>query len=315
MIWVRRGRAEHSTRKSFTPMTTIEWTNETWNPLRARRKDGGGRLGWACVRISQGCVNCYAATQNQSQRAVGGTGLDYTVTALAQVETVMLPTHLDKPLHWRKPRRIFVCSMTDLFGEWVTDEQIGEIFDVMARARQHTYQLLTKRPDRMREWITARADVPIGTPKLPGGYGWLSTEPWPLPNVWLGTSVEDQRSADERIPHLLAAVRFVSAEPLLGPVDLIGSDVWSSALHVDDQKTARIDWVIVGGESGPRARPMDLAWARSLVAQCRAAGVAPFVKQLGSYPLDDGRPWAAGEAHGRDMDYWPSDLRIREWPR
>lgn len=347
--------------------TSIEWTNETWNPLRARRKDGGGRLGWACVRVSQGCVNCYAAKQNASTRAVGGTGLDYTVPALAQVETVMLKAHLEKPAHWRKPRRIFVCSMTDLFGEWVADEQIGEVFDVMARARQHTYQVLTKRPERMRAWITERGERAVGLPKLPGGYGWLSTEPWPLPNVWCGTSVEDQAAADERIPHLLAtpaAVRFLSCEPLIGPVDLTrvffgewrDGKPWTGVRHNAlkfhrTQSGTALDWVIVGGESGPRARPMDLAWARSLVEQCRAAGVAVFVKQLGSKPSigEEGagrefhpqlrsrdRRSQAGlsvdslqrapvrttpprevylrESHGRNPDEWPEDLRVREWP-
>jgi protein gp37 len=282
--------------------TSIEWTDASWNPLRARAKIVGGGTGWACVRVSQGCVNCYAATFNKRL----GTGLDYTVPALAKVETYLDEKVLDAPLHWRKPRKVFVCSMTDLFGEWVSDSEIAEVFGVMARARQHTFQVLTKRPERMRHWV---ADVVHFTEGLP--------------NVWLGTSVEDQASADERIPHLLAtpaAVRFLSCEPLLGPVDL--GVAWSASRRsVQDLflNGFGIDWLIVGGESGARARPMDLAWARSLVAQCRAARVAPFVKQIGSKPVVGGSDmkqhrFYSTESHGRAMDEWPEDLRIREWP-
>lgn len=287
-------------------MTKIQWTDETWNPLRARRKDGGGKVGWACVRVSPGCVNCYAATQNRQMWA-GGTGLDYTVPNLKLVETVRSEKALTQPLRWKKARRVFVCSMTDLFGEWVTDDEIEAVFGVMAQARQHTFQVLTKRPERMRAFL---ADIPRAAV---------------LPNVWLGTSVEDQQRANERIPHLLAtpaAVRFLSCEPLLGPIDLRRPKV--PALD-----TAEIDWVIVGGESGARARPMNVLWVVDLVDQCRAAGIAPFVKQLGAKPYIDRlvrcdsveadlelqRTWLnLADRKGGDINEWREDLRVREWP-
>lgn len=330
--------------------TLIEWTDASWNPLRAFR--GGGavtRHGWACVRVSQGCVNCYAATINKRL----GTGLDYTVPALAKVETYVDEKALVMPLRWRKPRKVFVCSMTDLFGEWVTDAQIDRVFQVMHGASRHTFQVLTKRPERARAYLGAFTrspawddfitrggvpsnEVPRGPTYFPGG--------WPLPNVWLGTSVENQATADERIPQLLAtpaAVRFLSCEPLLGPVDLRRIDQ-SGLCDIKDsltgyfltreehpiryEKGARINWVIIGGESGPHARPTDIAWVRSLVAQCHAAGVAPFVKQLGSKPishnaedwLDDDRedgsqPHRLRDRKGGDMAEWPADLRVREF--
>lgn len=284
--------------------TLIEWTDETWNPIRARRRDGTGKVGWACVRVSPGCVNCYAATQNRSGWA-GGTRLDYTVPDLAKVETYVDVDVLRAPLRWRKSRRIFVCSMTDLFGEWVTDDEVDEVWASMLLARRHTFQVLTKRPDRMRAYVRSRYAGDDGAP----------------PHIWLGTSVEDQQRADERIPHLLdtpAAVRFLSCEPLLGAVDL---SRWQLVDQPAGVTIRTLDWVIVGGESGPRARPMDLAWARSLVEQCRVAGVAPFVKQLGRYPIIKpalyGNPHTQlvlRESHGRDMAEWPEDLRVREWP-
>jgi protein gp37 len=190
---------------------------------------------------------------------------------------------LDQPLRWTKPRKVFVNSMSDLFHEDVPDAFIDRVFAVMALAPQHTFQILTKRAERMREYMsgrrTRRGDRAVRpherrAPRIAKG-----SYSWPLPNVWLGVSVENQHFADERIPLLLqtpAAVRFISAEPLLGPVDL--------AHWLDDipSGSRRLDWVIVGGESGPGARPFDLAWARSIVQQCQAAGVPVFVKQLGA---------------------------------
>jgi protein gp37 len=231
-------------------------------------------------------------------------------------------THADtlgQPLRWTRPRRIFVNSMSDLFHESVPSAFIAAVFDVMARCPQHTFQILTKRHARMRA---------LGRTAVFG-------EHWPLPNVWLGVSVEDQRWADIRIPALLdtpAAVRFLSCEPLLGPVDLglpenhaghardVAWDGWSWQCldcGTDDAEVPwlvpsgpQIDWVIVGGESGPGARPMEIEWARSLVAQCTYAGVAPFVKQLGAIR---GRELGI-DSHGADWDGWPEDLRVREFP-
>ena len=326
--------------------TKIEWADETWNPLRARRRDGTGKVGWACVRVSPGCVNCYAATQNRTGWA-GGTGLDYTVPDLAKVEPFLDEKVLALPSHWRNPRRVFVCSMTDVFGEWVGALDVGRLLNVAGSEPEHQFLFLTKRAERMRTVMAAYYET---------------TRQKPLPNVWLGVSVEDQQRADERIPHLLAtpaAVRFISAEPLLGPVNLKrvrvanadGYDHFYDALggysdmsrdnptQVDRRDgwmglaPGQIDWVICGGESGSRARPMDLAWARSIVEQCRAAAVPVFVKQLGAHPYTqagDEHGWPLGtgferrgdslliakvrDRKGGDPEEWPEDLRIREWP-
>lgn len=355
--------------------TKIEWTatvhpdgtvtpGETWNPIRARRRDGqpnkaGG--GWICQRVSPGCVNCYAAGINKRL----GTGLDYDARGIADSDIYLDERILAAPLRWKRPRRVFVCSMTDLFGEWVPFEMIDRVFAVMALAKSHTFQVLTKRPERMREYMTAGLRVYQSTldgARLPvGGAFWpegeaatriigeisrLEAEPtyprlpnWPLPNVWLGVSAEDQERAEMRIPELLAtpaAVRFVSAEPLLGPVDLATHKALDQDGSFAGWRIAYgLHWVIVGGESGQDARPFDLAWARSVVQQCQAAGTAVFVKQLGAKPLcvdrelweRDGRSWETIEPTGArvpmkmrdpkggEMWEWPEDLRVREFPR
>ena len=192
------------------------------------------------------------------------------------------PERLDQPLHWKKPRKVFVNSMSDLFHPDVPDEFICSVFDVMYEAKQHTFQVLTKRPERMRDFIAGTS-----------GAGWNAE---PIPNVWLGVSVENQETADERIPLLLdtpAAVRFVSAEPLLGYVDL-------REAHRVEIQIPRVDWVITGDESGYKSkrRKTNLDWVRSLRNQCQAAGVPFFLKQLHidgkktALPELDGRVWA-----------------------
>lgn len=327
--------------------TGIEWTEETWNPIRAsyRTEDEVGevlRTGWHCERVSPGCQHCYAETQNMARRFDLGTGLGYTRPNRDLVRIEIDEASLEKPLHWRKPRRVFVCSMTDLFGEWVTDEMLAKVWGMMSVTPHITYQILTKRPERMREWVMmldapCRANVEAIRRDVPG-------YDWPLPNVWLVASVEDQQRADERIPILLetpAAVRGLSCEPLLGPVDLapwVGCEICGKALPCDCgfHKEPALDWVIVGGESGPGARPCDLAWVRSIVAQCKAAGVAVFVKQLGSRPIeavkvpshrvypsgraamdyrDEPSPLKLRDRKGGDPAEWPEALRVREWPR
>jgi protein gp37 len=256
------------------------------------------------------------------------------------------PDVLDRPLHWREPRKVFVNSMSDLFHKDVPDEFIACAFAVMAMAPQHTFQVLTKRHGRMRSLLSSD-DFQVACFFAAVARGWdLEGTPWPLPNVHLGVSAEDQRWADIRIPALLetpAAVRFVSAEPLIGQLDLgIGDphkghdsdDVYGhphprvcldcSGPEGEDDVLyfrrepispevagARIDWVIVGGESGPGARPMSLRWARTLVLECQSAGVPVFVKQLGAVA---GRELGAGPKGG-DWDCWPEDLKIREFPR
>ena len=221
--------------------TKIEWTDEVWNPVTG------------CDKVSQGCKNCYA--ERIAERFWGERKF---------TDVQCHPERLDIPLHWRKPRRVFVNSMSDLFHEDVTDEFITEVWNVMHDTPQHIYQILTKRPERM-QWLTHQQ------------WGDHLVEP----NVWLGVSCEDQKTAYERIPLLLqapAAVRFVSLEPLLGPIDLLA--IFGHDLYAMNKG---LDWVIVGGESGPHARPMHPDWARSIRDQCVEAGVPFFFKQVGEW--------------------------------
>jgi protein gp37 len=234
---------------------------------------------------------------------------------------------LTLPLKWRKPRRVFVNSMSDLFHKDVPDEFIARLWAVMAATPQHTYQILTKRHGRMRSML--RRALWFQQLVIQEG-AWIPTNPdlpvlrsWPLSNVHLGVSVEDQKRANLRIPALLdtpAAVRFLSCEPLISPVDLSVVYVRNGTLPVApleihyDQDTAvglhPISWVIVGGESGPGARPCDPEWIRSLVKQCETADVPVFVKQLGS-----GWAHANGcDGKGGEPQQWPADLRVRQFP-
>ena len=259
--------------------SAIEWTDSTWSPVTG------------CDKVSPGCDNCYAETI--AKRFAGSHAFPdgFAVT--------LHPDRLEAPLHWRKPRRVFVNSMSDLFHDAIPDHFIESVFIVMAHAPQHTFQILTKRPGRMRSWIRRY-------------------QPDPLPNCWLGVSAEDQRWADIRIPILLdtpAAVRFVSAEPLLGPIDLLQSATkWVPPIcdprwkpepvrKGSGQVVSRIPvgdvlhWVIAGGESGPHHRPMDLDWVRSIRDQCVEHRVAFLFKQVGGRTpkaggrMLDGRTW------------------------
>lgn len=315
-------------------MTKIQWTDETWNPIVG------------CSLVSPGCTNCYAmrmAARLSRMRAAhysrltlrsqGGPVWSGKVTLAP--DSIML-----EPLRWRKPRRVFVNSMGDLFHEEVPDDWIDAVFAVMALTPEHTYQILTKRPKRMADYCrTSPADGALeaayklglvgvdryGAPHSPGLADAFANGP--LANVWLGVSAEDQTRADERIPILLdtpAAVRFVSAEPLLGPIDFTRLTTryrqrQSAPDYIDALRgyadeghgeydgvfqrttTARLDWVIVGGESGPNHRPFNPDWARAIRDQCRSYDVPFFMKQLGGH-----RP--------RDTDI-PGDLMIREYTR
>lgn len=293
--------------------TSIEWTDKTWNPVRG------------CSRVSPGCDNCYAMGQAHRYSGVSkktGKALPFhglTTKRNGKVDWTgvarFIPEALEEPLHWREPQRIFVNSMSDLFHHSVTNEEIAAVFGVMAACPQHTFQVLTKRPERMREWFVWLEDQSdsgeldeVGTTLMYAadylkGSLWssrvaeLEHPSWPLTNVWLGVSAEDQQRADERIPELLstpAAVRFVSAEPLLGPIDLTrivnagemfapfnALGRWNLSVFAGSSNTG-IDWVIGGGESGPGARAFHIDWARSLRNQCREAGVAFFLKQVGA---------------------------------
>jgi protein gp37 len=277
--------------------SAIEWTEATWNPVVG------------CTRVSEGCRHCYA---ERDAIRISGPGQKYggvvrsTPAGPRWTGVVRLvEAALDQPLRWTKPRRIFVNSMSDLFHEKVELEWIDRIFDVMGRAPQHTFQVLTKRPVSMRSYMRGR---------------YRENNGWSLPNIWLGVSVEDQATADERIPLLLqtpAALRWVSYEPALAPVMFGGAGpTW---LGKRSNGERGIDWLVVGGESGPGARPFDLTWARSTLAQGRAAGVRAFVKQLGSRPFDSqygsGRYPVCRDRKGGDPTEWPEDLRVRDYPR
>jgi protein gp37 len=289
--------------------TKIEWATDSWNPLRARPagmpdpEREPPRNGWYCEHVSPGCEHCYAETMNRRL----GTGLPFKPGHRKDVEVFLDEKTLLAPLRWKRPRMIFACSMTDLFGEWVKDEWIERVFAVMSVAEKHTFQVLTKRSQRMRSFMTSRRRDTVydhmAVIRTEEGGDISYRVPWPLPNVWLGTSAEDQQRADERIPLLLdtpAAVRFVSLEPLLSGIDLSAwpKRCWLRTVGQDSVATrAGLDWVIVGGESGHGARPMHPDWARSLRDQCAAAGVPFFMKQMAKKaPI-------------------PADLLTREHPR
>jgi protein gp37 len=347
--------------------TEIEWATKVWNFTRG------------CRRVSTGCGGangrggCYA---EKTAYRFSGPGQPYE-------GLVRLGKHgpqwtgkgrfvgdkLDEPLRWRAPRdgsrhRIFVNSMSDLFFEEFSNEEIASGFGVMAACPQHDFLILTKRPKRAVEWfkwVAAECAKHQGCerdtlhhalyPRLPDdtrGYDgprWQPTffeqydvhaaspgspgEQWPLPNVWLGVSVENQETADDRVSLLLeripAAVRFASYEPALGDVSfwafLKGEVRDRCVTTLGGKPTPGLDWVIVGGESGPGAREFDLDWARDAIRQCAAARVPCFVKQLGARPLDGEHgaeecrvPVKLSDRKGGDPAEWPPDLRVRQFP-
>jgi len=253
--------------------TRIEWTEYSWNPVSG------------CTPISEGCQNCYAKRMANRLRGRCGYPADdpFRVT--------LHPERLGEPLRWKEPRRVFVCSMGDLFHEDVPRWMRFEVMDIILQAKQHTFLILTKRPANMKEffeWYYSKAGRTIETIK----------------NLWLGVTAENQQRADERIPILLqitAAVRFVSVEPMLGPVDLSLSDGVDLSMSVGtglkpgkSYLINSLDWVICGGETGPNARPMHPDWVRNLRDQCQASGVSFFFKQWGEWAPY--RPSTAGYA-------------------
>lgn len=299
--------AEHS---------SIEWTNATWNPVTG------------CSVVSPGCTNCYAmrlaGTRLKNHPSRAGLTIDTKAGPVWNGQVRFNAQWIDQPLRWKKPQMIFVCAHGDLFHEDVPDEWIDQVFAVMALAPHHTFQVLTKRSARMRNYMSR----PHGFRDRRGSedtsierWCWehlrahrnlqeeLIKWPWPLPNVWLGVSAEDQNRADERIPDLLAtpaAIRFLSAEPLLGPIDLTvtingGPLKWNALGRSKGGETGCLDWVIAGGESGQGARPMHPDWARSLRDQCGQAGVPFFFKQWGSWlPVYDPQ---VNDPRGLQRDY------------
>lgn len=350
-------------------MTKIEWAHaglgrgETWNPIRARNK-ATGNTGWYCEKVSPACDNCYAERLNKKPGATGGTGLPYKPGHRGDVEIYLDEKTSLAPIKWRAPRGIFVCSMTDLFADFVPDEWIDHIFAVAALCPQHRFLCLTKRPKRMQEFVDrlvglANAAIKFDGTVLFDEFPHVTTSiahpqgirEWPLPNVWLGVTAEDQRRADERVPDLLAtpaAVRFVSIEPILGAVDLrrieivptslnargnikrsgirvdalTGKSVESGLSYHSDWNgegappttpPPRLDWAICGGESGSGARPMHPDWARALRDQCAAAGVPFFFKQRGEWSWSENPMVEGSDAYEttRNNDH-PQDWRERD---
>lgn len=371
--------------------TSIEWTDYNWNFLRG------------CSRVSEGCRNCYAERQAirgsyEARTTVAGTRVGpgpynglVRSTPQGPRWTGEISFHEDillQPLRWTKPRKVFVNSMSDLFHEKVSDEILDKAFAVMALTPQHTYQILTKRPERMKAYFASRQPETYRNHWVPKqiSSAFYSIDlknwdrhvsgnniVWPLPNVWLGVSVEDQKTADERIPLLLqtpAAIRWISAEPLLGPINLeqIANDHWANGhrdvlagylcgdhpdeYYADDAGFTRnppdkwergphghLDWVVVGGESGPGARPCDIGWIAGIVNQCVTANVPVFVKQLGKIPIMAEDAWRnapttrvlsyrnakhvpnnfvgilMSDGKGGNIDEFPDGLKIREFPR
>jgi protein gp37 len=268
--------------------TKIEWTEATWNPITG------------CSVISPGCTNCYAmelaGTRLADHPSRAGLTQDSKAGPVWTGEVRFNEQWLDQPLRWKRPRMIFVCAHGDLFHESVPDAWIDRVFAVMALCPQHTFQVLTKRADRMRVYMTTGRHVEIQMQTRSLGLHELKRRErmqglvyrgalLPLPNVWLGVSVEDQQRADERIPDLLAtpaAIRWISAEPLLGPINITDA-MFACEERLLDDLTATIDWVVAGGESGKGARPMHPDWARSLRDQCAAADAPFFFKQWGEW--------------------------------
>lgn len=270
----------------------IQWTNATWNPMVG------------CTHVSAGCDNCYAAHEASTRLAHTRQYQGLAVNGQFTGEVRLLPERLEQPLRWRKPRRIFVNSMSDAFHPGVPIEYLAKMWAVMALTPHHQYQVLTKRPQRAR----GNLGSPVFAKLLPEAIkeqAWAMRQPpattpaLPLPNVWVGTSIENADNL-RRLGALRgtpAAVRFLSLEPLLGPLP--------------DLDLTGIHWVIIGGESGPGARRMHPIWAYDIVAACDAQGVACFVKQMG-YVL--AAEWGMSDRKGTHLDEMPIVLRVREYP-
>lgn len=281
----------------------IEWTNETWNPIAG------------CSLASPGCTNCYAMDLAGTRLRAHPTYYGLTTwdgkkpTWTGHIR--FIEDKVSEPLHWRKPRKVFVNSMSDMFHEKVDFDWLDQLFAVMGLTPHHQYQILTKRAEIMHNYIKEqRLDEMNGHAGQFQHWDLMQQAEWPLPNVQLGVSCEDQKRADERVPWLLmtpAVTRFVSAEPLLGPIRFDACH-YDEVVEVNALKGShglvrphvaygpKLDWIIVGGESGRRARPMDPDWARDIRDQCAKNGTKFFMKQM----------------HKKGPI--PDDLLIREWP-
>jgi protein gp37 len=318
--------------------TSIEWTTFSANPLKYR--DADGRVVWGCVHASPGCINCYSEALAKRY----GRGGPFNVPTMAGLTPFLDEDELRHMLAAKRVSgvhvtgsRCFVGDMTDIFGEWVADDLLDRLFAVFALRSDVTWQVLTKRAQRMHDYFADDDCVTRIEEQLWEMHTDDTTNAMPigpLKNVWLGVSCEDQKRTDERLPLLLqtpAAVRFISAEPLLGGIDIAKHRPGALGLHQ----------VIIGAESGHGARPCHVWWIENLIGQCRDADIAPFVKQLGAVPLvqagrlrhwewrdidraEDRRFTAHGEGvwrvhlrdrKGGDMSEWPEDLRVREFPQ
>lgn len=308
--------------------TSIQWTDESWNPVTG------------CTRVSEGCRNCYAFDLHDMRHAAYKNGKKVPEQyAKPFTEIQLIEDRLDTPLKRKKPTKWFVNSMSDLFHKDVPDWFIDEVLGVAALTPHHTYQILTKRPERAAEMLTQPPRHNGGSifqaafnrqrgrrGGIPDARNWVEPE-WPLKNVWIGTSIEDQQSLEKRLPLLMcvpARVRFLSGEPLLGPLDFV------EFARVNSRSILKgIHWVIVGGESGKNARPCNVDWVRGILHECTMSGVACFIKQLGSLPYTNHPGWdephefnsvyddvlELNDSHGGDWDEWPEDLRVREFPQ
>lgn len=329
-------------------ISSIEWTNSTWSPFRVRvrlnaatiaaengytsliqiAQKRAGRVGHHCEAVSKGCQNCYSETFQARCLPASGTGLPFDRRSRDLIEAYLDTDVLRQPFNWRKPRKIFVENQSDPFGEWYKERELDAVYSVMVGAHWHTFQVLTKRIQRAKEhlarfksngegWLTPYGESAETSVCL------LNSDHWPIRNIWLGTSVEDEPSAKYRIPELLAcpaARRFVSYEPALGPVDF--------RPYLEQAGDApRLDLVIFGGESGTGARPCDLKWAIKTAEHCEKAGVCFFMKQAGAKPYMSMRdldarmpgkmvnvPHRFKDSKGGDISEWPSVLQIRQLP-
>ena len=308
--------------------TKIEWTDATWNPVTG------------CTKVSQGCKNCYAERIWPKVEAAERKRTIFEWEKAPKRAFTDVRIHMDRltaPLHWAKGKRIFVDSMSDLFHEAIPFEFIADVFAVMSCTTRHQYQVLTKRPQRMLEFFAWLKEGPLDTWGDPdrvdplrvwpqwtpssgnrGGYDNCGPT-WPCENVWLGVSAEDQATADERIRLLQktpAAVRFLSCEPLLGPMDIARYLIAKNIGGPGEATTYGIDWVIAGGESGPKARPSHPDWFRSLRDQCAAADVPFFFKQWGEWGSSEiatntARSFKVIEEHGMEFGRFGKKLNGR----
>lgn len=273
-------------------MSKIQWTEKTWNPVTG------------CSRVSAGCQNCYAERMawRLMNNPVVGDRYAGTVrkTEKGRIQWTgkvnLIYDAITQPYTWRKPSLVFVNSMSDFFHPDIPQKFLGELWRVMRDTPQHTYQILTKRPQNI-------------TDRLPADWG------DGYPNVWLGTSVEDLATAKLRILHLSmvnAAVRFLSMEPLLNAVDLSSEPLWDEWLYPDYAPVRWLDWVIVGGESGPNSRECNPIWIKDILDQCQPYEVPVFVKQLGTVTAKE---YSLKDRKGGNINEWPLNLRVREYPK